>query len=57
MLANHPSLPVDRIHAFLSMFMEGGFDMTEQQLKKFLDSKVEEGTLAYSGGEFKLAAS
>lgn len=54
MLANHPSLPVDRIHSLLSMFIEGGISLTEQGLQQFLNVKVDEGLLAYSSGEYSL---
>ena len=56
MLTNHPSMQVDRIHSLLSMFIEGGFSLTEQGLQQFLNVKVDEGLLVYASGEYSLPA-
>eukprot|EP00040_Diaphanoeca_grandis_P029050 m.169123 g.169123 ORF g.169123 m.169123 type:complete len:767 (-) comp31552_c0_seq6:254-2554(-) len=54
MLANHPSLDVERIHSFLEMFVEDGFTKTVPQLKAFLDERVASGELAKTNGEYQL---
>lgn len=56
MLVNLDSLPLDRIHQMLKMFAFQGptIECTLQELKVFLDRKVREQQLIYSGGLYKL---
>ena len=54
MLTNHPSLALDRIHALLSMFIEGGVTLTEAGLQRFLNAKVDAGLLTIAQGEYAL---
>lgn len=54
MLANHASLPLDRIYALLSMFVEGGLTLTEPALQKFLAAKVDTRLLVMTQGEYAL---
>ncbi|KAL3869262.1 hypothetical protein ACJMK2_041966 [Sinanodonta woodiana] len=57
MLTNLESLPIERIHSMLRMFtMQGASTMecTIQELKQFLDRKVKEQQLMYSGGVYRL---
>lgn len=56
MLQGNPSLSVERIHSLLGMFVEGGYEQTLPELKKFLDEKVSAGELAFSAGEYQLAS-
>ncbi|KAK2189465.1 hypothetical protein NP493_106g06023 [Ridgeia piscesae] len=56
MLTNLESLPLDRVHSMLKMFaMQGpGSECTIDDLKVFLDRKVKEQVLIYSGGFYRL---
>ena len=57
MLTNIGSLPLDRIHSMLKMFaMHGpsGSQCTQDDVKNFLQKKVQEGELQYSSGMYKL---
>ncbi|KAK3606129.1 hypothetical protein CHS0354_010758, partial [Potamilus streckersoni] len=57
MLTNLESLPIERIHSMLRMFtMQGATTMecSIQELKHFLDRKVKEQQLMYSGGVYRL---
>ena len=59
MLTNLESLPLDRIHNMLKMFVQsengdGGYDRTEQELQRFLSRMVEDGKLEHSGGQYKI---
>ncbi|CAH1389815.1 unnamed protein product [Nezara viridula] len=57
MLTNLDSLPPERIHQMLKMFAAQGptgVDCSLQQLKHFLDRKVREHKLLFSGGYYKL---
>uniref|UniRef100_A0A0A9Y699 Anaphase-promoting complex subunit 2 n=1 Tax=Lygus hesperus TaxID=30085 RepID=A0A0A9Y699_LYGHE len=57
MLTNLESLPPDRIHMMLKMFASQGPSAVEcslQQLKHFLDRKVREHKLLFSGGFYRL---
>ena len=59
MLTNLESLPIDRIHSMLKMFaMQGpSSDVSIGELKLFLDRKVKEQKLTYSGGVYRLPKS
>ncbi|XP_071820254.1 anaphase-promoting complex subunit 2-like [Apostichopus japonicus] len=57
MLTNLNSLPIERIHAMLKMFAMPGpatSEISEHELKLFLDKKVKEQELIFSGGFYKL---
>ncbi|XP_013419521.1 anaphase-promoting complex subunit 2-like [Lingula anatina] len=57
MLTNLESLPLERIHTMLKMFAMQGPTTSEccvQELKTFLDRKVKEQKLLYSGGVYRL---
>jgi len=58
MLTNLESLPLERIHQMLRIFaMQPGPSAAEcdlQELRGFLDSKVRQHKLAYSGGHYRL---
>ena len=54
MLKNFPALSLSRIFGMLQMFVDGGFDGSEDELRKYLDGKVAAGELATAGGEYKL---
>ncbi|BES98851.1 anaphase-promoting complex, subunit [Nesidiocoris tenuis] len=57
MLKNLESLPLDRIHMMLKMFASQGPSAVEcslQQLKQFLDAKVRDHKLLFSGGFYRL---
>ena len=59
MLTNLESLPLDRIHNMLKMFVpadngDGGYDRTEQELQRFLNRMVEDGKLELAGGQYKI---
>lgn len=53
---NLDSLPLERIHQMLKMFAFQGptIECTMQELKKFLDRKVREHELVFSGGLYRL---
>jgi anaphase-promoting complex subunit 2 len=58
MLTNLESLPLERIHSMLKMFAMQGPTTSEcsiPELKAFLDRKVKEQKLIYSGGVYRLA--
>ncbi|XP_050425867.1 anaphase-promoting complex subunit 2 [Adelges cooleyi] len=57
MLTNLDSLPLDRIHQMLKMFATQGtgVDCSLTQLRIFLDDKVKEHKLLFTGGRYKLA--
>jgi len=60
MLTNLESLPLDRIHSMLRMFAMQGSSALEcsvPELKHFLDRKVKEQKLLYSGGVYRLPKS
>ena len=59
MLTNLESLPIDRIHSMLKMFaMQGpSSDVSIGELKLFMDRKVKEQKLTYSGGVYRLPKS
>ncbi|KAI1305868.1 Anaphase-promoting complex subunit 2 [Halotydeus destructor] len=61
MLTNLNSLPLERIHSMLLMFaFQGSTDdneLTTQELRHFLEKKVREQKLVYSGGQYSLQAS
>lgn len=57
MLTNFGSLPVDRIHNMLKMFVQSDehkYDKSVEQLAGFLDLLVTEGRLECSGGAYSL---
>uniref|UniRef100_T1IXP7 Anaphase-promoting complex subunit 2 n=1 Tax=Strigamia maritima TaxID=126957 RepID=T1IXP7_STRMM len=57
MLTNLESLPLDRIHTMLRMFAMQGSTAVEcslQELRQFLDRKVREQSLYFSGGLYRL---
>ncbi|KAI8481929.1 Anaphase-promoting complex subunit 2 [Branchiostoma belcheri] len=56
MLTNLDSLPLERIHSMLKMFAmrDNPIEITLQELKAFLDSKVRSQHLLLSGGKYKL---
>ena len=54
---NLDMLPLERIHQMLKMFAFQGptVDCTLQELQYFLDRKVKEHQLVYSGGNYRLS--
>ena len=59
MLTNLGQLPLERIHTMLKMFaMQGPSSSTHEcspaELKAFLDRKVKDQQLVYSGGKYHL---
>ncbi|XP_068104761.1 anaphase-promoting complex subunit 2 [Hyperolius riggenbachi] len=57
MLTNLESLPLERIHSMLKMFVMNGPVVTEidiQELQGFLQKKVSDHQLVYSGGVYRL---
>ncbi|XP_072014527.1 anaphase-promoting complex subunit 2-like [Amphiura filiformis] len=57
MLTNLGSLPLERIHSMLKMFaMQGpsGSELTEHELRQFLDRKVREQLLVYAAGVYRV---
>ncbi|XP_053963904.1 anaphase-promoting complex subunit 2 [Anastrepha ludens] len=56
MLTNLDSLPLDRIHQMLKLFASHGvgIEFTQDELKNFLQRKVHEHKLIYSGGVYQL---
>jgi len=56
MLTNLESLPLERIHSMLRMFaMQGpGSQVSQQDLRTFLDHKVKEQKLVYMSGVYRL---
>ncbi|XP_059850337.1 anaphase-promoting complex subunit 2 [Hypanus sabinus] len=60
MLTNLESLPLERIHTMLKMFVMTGPVLTEidmQELQAFLQKKVKDHQLVYSGGVYRLPKS
>ncbi|XP_037715596.1 anaphase-promoting complex subunit 2 [Drosophila subpulchrella] len=57
MLTNLDSMPIDRIHQMLKLFAShsGGVEFTQDELKHFLQRKVREHKLIFSGGVYQLA--
>ncbi|XP_025201146.1 anaphase-promoting complex subunit 2 [Melanaphis sacchari] len=57
MLTNLDSLPLDRIHQMLKMFATQGtgVDCSLTQLRLFLDEKVKQHLLIFTGGRYKLS--
>jgi len=58
MLTNLDSLPLERIHQMLRLFAMQGSTAVEcdvSELREFLDAKVRQQKLAFSGGEYRLA--
>ncbi|XP_017070448.1 anaphase-promoting complex subunit 2 [Drosophila eugracilis] len=57
MLTNLDSMPIDRIHQMLKLFAShsGGVEFTQDELKHFLQRKVREHKLVFSGGVYQLA--
>lgn len=57
MLTNLESMPLDRIHQMLKMFATQGpnsIDCSQVELQTFLDRKVREHQLLFSGGLYRL---
>jgi len=50
-------MPIDRIHQMLKLFAShsGGVEFTQEELKHFLQRKVREHKLLFSGGVYQLA--
>jgi len=62
MLTNLESLPLQRIHNMLKMFVpatggERGYDRSEQELHRFLNHLVEDGKLELSAGQYSIRRS
>ncbi|KAH7950750.1 hypothetical protein HPB52_000238 [Rhipicephalus sanguineus] len=60
MLTNLESLKLDRIHTMLKMFAmqtPSTAELTEQELRHFLDGQVSKQKLLYSGGHYRLPKS
>ncbi|XP_037945697.1 anaphase-promoting complex subunit 2-like [Teleopsis dalmanni] len=57
MLTNLDSLPIERIHQMLKLFASNGvgIEFTQDDLRNFLQRKVREHKLLYSGGVYQLA--
>uniref|UniRef100_A0A1A9ZZH8 Anaphase-promoting complex subunit 2 n=1 Tax=Glossina pallidipes TaxID=7398 RepID=A0A1A9ZZH8_GLOPL len=57
MLTNLDSLPIERIHQMLKLFATNGsgVEFTQDDLKVFLQRKVRDHKLIYSGGVYQLA--
>ena len=54
MLTNFPSLPLDRIHNMLKMFVsEPPYDKSEHQLEAFLAQLVAEDKVVLEGNQYK----
>lgn len=56
MLTNLDSLPIERIHQMLRMFASHGpgIEFSQEELKNFLQRKVREQKLTFSGGVYQL---
>ena len=56
MLTNLGSLPVERIHMMLSMFVEAPnkYDKSVEELQAYLDSLAQSDQLEFVGGAYKL---
>jgi len=59
MLTNLESLPLQRIHNMLKMFVaasgaDRGYDRTESELQRFLHVLVDDGKLELSGGQYRV---
>ncbi|KAG7175880.1 Anaphase-promoting complex subunit 2-like [Homarus americanus] len=54
MLTNLDSLPLERIHAMLKMFVQGSVECSPQELRAFLDRKVRQHQLIFTNGLYKL---
>jgi len=59
MLTNLESLPLQRIHNMLKMFVpasgpDRGYDRTEHELQRFLHLLVDDGKLEHSAGQYKI---
>jgi len=53
MLTNFPSMPIERIHNMLKMFVvEPAYDKTQTQLEKFLNALVRAEKLSHDGENF-----
>ena len=52
MLTNLESLPLSRIHSMLKLFAT--VECSLEELQKFLDAKVNSGSLVYSGSQYQL---
>lgn len=61
MLTNLDGLPLERIHQMLKMFASQGppssMECSLQELRKFLDRKVHEHKLLFSGSYYRLPKS
>lgn len=54
MLTNLDSLPLERIHTMLKMFVQGSVECSPQELRGFLDRKVRSHLLIFTNGLYKL---
>lgn len=55
MLTNQGAMPLQKIVAYLGVFVPGGFPYGNEVMREFLDKKVEEGKLEVgSGGVYKI---
>ena len=55
MLTNQGAMPLQKIIAYLGVFVPGGFPYGNEVMREFLDNKVEEGKLEVgSGGVYKI---
>lgn len=54
MLQNRPSASVQTIHSMMELMMDE-FDMTPEDLKKWLDTLVIAGLMVHDNGEYKKA--
>ena len=54
MLTSSGEMDVEGMSGMLGIFVEDGFNWTEQELTRFLDKKVGEGVLSRSGTEYSI---
>ena len=54
MLTNQGSMPLQSIVMMLKMLVEGGFPFKNEELKEFLERRVQEGKLEMVGGNYKI---
>ena len=54
MLTNQGPMPLQTIVMMLKMLVEGGYPFKNEELKDFLDRRVQEGKLDFVGGNYKI---
>lgn len=54
MLTNQGPMPLQSIVMMLKMLVEGGFPFKNEELKEFLERRVQEGKLEVVGGNYKI---